>query len=173
MLQTDKCFQYVTFYFCKSVVSGLEKPIVTITARKNLIFKKKSCTWRNWSVFNILAIFQLIQKVLELDFLKTGLNYSYILAIRIQKSTKRSIFLMIFLLRKQFFEKIITRGGRELIVLNPFLDSLCKKKKKNICLTPGIPKTCFQHPQDIVLYLLGLRICYWWFVSWFGNRLHL
>ena len=41
MLQTDKFFQYVTFYFCKSVVSGLEKPIVTITARKNLIFKKK------------------------------------------------------------------------------------------------------------------------------------
>ena len=105
MLQTDKFFQYVTFYFCKSVVSGLEKPIVTITARKNLIFKKKSCTWRNWSVFNILAIFQLILKVLELDFLKTGLNYSYILAIEIQKSTKRQIFWWFFCSENNFLEK--------------------------------------------------------------------
>jgi hypothetical protein len=29
------------------------------------------------------------------------------IAIKIQKSTKRPTFLMIFLLRKQFFEKII------------------------------------------------------------------
>ena len=58
---------------------------------------------------------------------------------------------MIFLLRKQFFEKIITEGGLELIVLNPFLDSLCNSAFKNIGLGPGIPKTCFQYPQDIVL----------------------
>ena len=57
---------------------------------------------------------------------------------------------MIFLLQKQFFEKIITEGGRELIVLNPFLDSLCNSAFKNIGLAPGIQKTCFQHPQDIV-----------------------
>ena len=58
---------------------------------------------------------------------------------------------MIFLLRKQFFEKIITEGGRELIVLNPFLDCLCNSTLKNTGLAPGIPKTCFQHPQDVVL----------------------
>ena len=58
---------------------------------------------------------------------------------------------MIFLLREQFFEKIITDGGLELIVLNPFLDSLCNSAVKNIGLAPGIPKSCFQHPQDIVL----------------------
>ena len=57
---------------------------------------------------------------------------------------------MIFLHRKQFFEKIITGQGRQLIVLNPFLDSLCNFGFKNICLTHGIPKGCFQHPQDIV-----------------------
>ena len=51
-----------------------------------------------------------------------------------------------------FFEKIITRGGRELIVLNPFLDSLCNSAFKNIDLTPGIPKSCFQNPQDIVIH---------------------
>jgi hypothetical protein len=61
---------------------------------------------------------------------------------------------MIFLLQKQFFEKIITEGGRELIVLNPFLDSLCNSAFKKTGLAPGIPKTCFQHPQDIV-YLNG------------------
>ena len=61
-----------------------------------------------------------------------------------------SIFLMISLLQKQFFEKIITEGGLKLIVLNPFLDFLCNSAFKNIGMAPGIPKTCFQHPQDIV-----------------------
>ena len=28
---------------------------------------------------------------------------------------------------------------------------------KNIGLTPGIPKTCFQHPQDVVLLIILLR----------------
>ena len=46
---------------------------------------------------------------------------------------------MNFLLRKQFFEKIITEGGLELIVLDPFLDSLCNTAFKNIGLAPGIP----------------------------------
>ena len=40
----------------------------------------------------------------------------------------------------------------KLIVLNPFLDSLCNFGFKNIGLTPAIPKVCFQHPQDIVIY---------------------
>ena len=38
-----------------------------------------------------------------------------------------------------------------MIVLNPFLDSLCNFGFKNIGLTPGIPKGCFQHPQDVVI----------------------
>jgi hypothetical protein len=63
---------------------------------------------------------------------------------------------MIFLLRKQFFEKIITEGGLEFIVLNPFLDFLCISAFKNIGLAPGIPKTCFQHPQDVVVVLFSL-----------------
>ena len=37
-----------------------------------------------------------------------------------------------------------------MIVLNPFLDSLCNFGFKNIGLTPGIPKWYFQHPQDVV-----------------------
>ena len=57
---------------------------------------------------------------------------------------------MIFLLQNQFFEKIITEGGLKLILLNPFLDLLCNSAFKNIGMAPGIPKTCFQHPQDIV-----------------------
>ena len=57
---------------------------------------------------------------------------------------------MIFLQQKQFFEKIITGQGRQLIVLNPFLDSLCNLGFKNIGLAPGIQKVCFQHPQDVV-----------------------
>ena len=43
-----------------------------------------------------------------------------------------------------------------MIVLNPFLDSLCNFGFKNIGLTPGIPKRCFQHPQDVVYYLLTI-----------------
>ena len=38
-----------------------------------------------------------------------------------------------------------------MIFLNPLLDSLCNFGFKNIGLTPGIPKECFQHPQDIVV----------------------
>ena len=57
---------------------------------------------------------------------------------------------MFFLLRKQFFEKIITEGGRELIVLNPFLDSLYNFGLKNIGLTPGTGSRCFQSSQDTV-----------------------
>ena len=34
--------------------------------------------------------------------------------------------------------------------MNLFLDSLCNLGFKNIGQTPGIPKGCFQHPQDIV-----------------------
>ena len=37
-----------------------------------------------------------------------------------------------------------------MIVLNPFLDSLCNFSFKNMGLTPGIPKGCFQHHQDVV-----------------------
>ena len=40
-----------------------------------------------------------------------------------------------------------------MIVLNPFLDSLCNFGFKNIGLTPGVPKRCFQHPQDVVYIL--------------------
>ena len=66
---------------------------------------------------------------------------------------------MIFLLQKQFFEKITTEGGLKLIVLNPFLDSLCNYAFKNIGLAPGIPKTCFQHPQDIVYQIMEIPRC--------------
>ena len=76
--------------------------------------------------------------------------------MKIKKSTKHPIFLMIFLLQNTFFEKIITEGGQELIVLNPFLDSLCNSAFKNIGLAPGIQKTCFQHPQDVVKMFLKI-----------------
>ena len=42
-----------------------------------------------------------------------------------------------------------------MIVLNPFLDSLCNSAFKNIGLALGIPNTCFQHPQDIVIYIFS------------------
>ena len=37
-----------------------------------------------------------------------------------------------------------------MIVLNPFLDSLCNFGLKNIGLTPGTGSGCFQSSQDIV-----------------------
>ena len=37
-----------------------------------------------------------------------------------------------------------------MIVFNAFLDSLCNLGFKNIGLTPGIQKACFQHSQDVV-----------------------
>ena len=40
----------------------------------------------------------------------------------------------------------------QLFFFNPFLDSLSNFGFKNIRLTPGIPKECFQHPQDVVHY---------------------
>ena len=75
---------------------------------------------------------------------------------------------MIFLLQKQFFEKIITEGGRELIVLNPFLDSLCNSAFKNIGLAPGVQKTCFQHPQDAVV--VESPASYLYFYSFLNRR---
>ena len=51
-------FSYVSSYFWKSGVWGLEKPIVAIIEGKHLIFKnKKLHIKKNWSVFNILVIF--------------------------------------------------------------------------------------------------------------------
>ena len=43
------------------------------------------------------------------------------------------------------------RGGRQLIVLNPFLDSLGHFGLKNIGLPPGTGSECFQSSQDAVL----------------------
>ena len=37
-----------------------------------------------------------------------------------------------------------------MIVLNPFLDSLCNFGFKNIGLTPGTGSRCFQSSQDVV-----------------------
>ena len=59
---------------------------------------------------------------------------------------------MIFLLRKQFFEKIINKGGLELIVLNPFLDSLGYSGLKNIGLSLGTGSECFQSSQDVAIF---------------------
>ena len=83
---------------------------------------------------------------------------SIYIAIKIQKSTERPIFLTIFFAEKQFFEKIISRGGRQLIVLNPFLDSLGHFGLKNISLPPGTGLGCFQSSQDVVYY--GVSILY-------------
>ena len=59
-----------------------------------------------------------------------------------------SFFDDFFLCLKQFFENKNTTGKHwELIVLNPFLDPLCNSAFKNIGLTTGISKECFQHPQ--------------------------
>ena len=62
---------------------------------------------------------------------------SIYIAIKIQKSTKRPIFFDDFWCLKQFFEKNITGQQRQLIVLNPFLDSLGNFALKNIGLAPG------------------------------------
>ena len=71
---------------------------------------------------------------------------SIYIAIKIQKSTKRPIFSTIFFAEKQFFEKISSRGGRQLIVLNPLLDYLGHFGLKNIGLPPGAGLECFQSP---------------------------
>ena len=76
---------------------------------------------------------------------------SIYIAIKIQKSTKRPIFSTFFFAEKQFFEKISTRGGRQLIVLNPFLDSLGHSGLKNIGLPPGTESGCFQSSQYVVI----------------------
>ena len=46
-----------------------------------------------------------------------------------------------------------------MIVLNPFLDFLCNSAFKNIGLTPGNPKGCFQHPQDVFVQNSWTRKC--------------
>ena len=75
---------------------------------------------------------------------------SLYIAIKIQKSTKCQIFSTFFFAEKQFFEKISSRGGQQLIVLNPFLDSLGHFGLKNIGLPPGTGSECFQSSQDAV-----------------------
>ena len=57
--------------------------------------------------------------------------------------------------KKVIWKKSLIGGGLELIILNPFLDSLCNFGFKNIGLTPGIPNGCFQHPQDVVTTLFN------------------
>ena len=66
-LKTEQFFSWVNFYLWKAGVWGLEKPIVSVIARKHLI---KNDIWNNCSVFNILVIFHLILNVLQLNFLK-------------------------------------------------------------------------------------------------------
>ena len=66
---------------------------------------------------------------------------------------------MIFGAKKSNLKKSLIGGGLELIVLKPFLDSLCNSAFKNICLAPGIPKTCFQDPQDIVIMVTCSSEC--------------
>ena len=78
-----------------------------------------------------------------------------------------SNFFDIFFAGKQFFEKISIRGGQQLIVLNPFLDSLSHFDLKNIGLPPGTGSGCFQSSQDVVKYSfhqidLWKTMNYWW-----------
>ena len=42
------------------------------------------------------------------------------------------------------------RGGQQLIVLSPFLDSLGHFGLKNVGLPPGTGLGCFQRSQDVV-----------------------
>ena len=60
-----------------------------------------------------------------------------------------------FFAEKQFFEKISSRGGRQLIVLNPSLDSLGYSGLKNIGLPPGTGSGCFQSSQDVVTVIFA------------------
>ena len=47
-----------------------------------------------------------------------------------------------------------------MIVLNPFWIPYAILVLKNIGLTPGIPKGCFQHPQDVVHFCMYLHTFY-------------
>ena len=82
-------------------------------------------------------------------FFLSGLIYPYILT-KNSKVNKTSNFFEDFWCRKQFFEKNITGQQRQLIVLNPFLDSLGNFALKNIGLPPGVGLECFQSSQDAV-----------------------
>ena len=51
-----------------------------------------------------------------------------------------------------FFQKTIfgaKKSSKEIVLGNPFLDSLCNFGFKNIGLTPGPGSGCFQSSQDI------------------------
>ena len=99
--------------------------------------------------FQHFGIISIDSRCPAIEFLKL-VYFFYIYCHENSKIKKPPIFLMTFSCQKQFFEKIITGQARELIVLNPFLDSFCNSAFKNISLTPGIPKGCFQQPQDVV-----------------------
>ena len=74
----------------------------------------------------------------------------------IAKINKTSNFFDNFFAEKQSFEKISSRGGRQLIVLNPFLDFLVHSGLKNIGLPPGTELGCYQSSQDVVIYVCTL-----------------
>ena len=57
---------------------------------------------------------------------------------------------MIFGTQKSNLKKITNRGGQQLIVLNPFLDSLGHFGLKKVSLPPGTGSGCFQSSQDVV-----------------------
>ena len=80
-------FSYATFYFENQVFSCYNRLFKT----SNTWFsRKKSHIWKNWSVFNIFVIFQLILKVLQLHFLNWSF-FSYILTLN-SKSAKCPVF---------------------------------------------------------------------------------
>ena len=92
-------FEFLCQYIC--IIRPVLKDLIAELLESVEILKK--C----WKIFNILLIFQLILKLLQLFFL----NWSYLciyIDIKIQKSTKHPVFLMIFCAENQFFEKIIT-----------------------------------------------------------------
>ena len=82
--------------------------VVAIKAIKQLIFKNKKWHVKKWNSFQHFVNISTDSKSSAIIFFKTGLIYAYIFDIKIQKSTKYPIFLMIFCAENQFFEKIIT-----------------------------------------------------------------
>ena len=62
-------FSHVTFHFWKSVLFYCHYSYIRLFWTSNRWFsKRKSKMWKNWTVFNILVIFELILKVLHLNF---------------------------------------------------------------------------------------------------------
>ena len=126
---------------------------------KTISFRPYPTVFFSKNCFRYKKLSKKLDVLLIFEFLWQYIWTNYTSFKKFKQNSEIFDFFDDFWCRKQFFEKIITGQGRQLIVLNPFLDSLGNFALKNIGLPPGTGSGCFQSSQDAVRVLCFLKMC--------------